>query len=498
MARAHEKNARKIVANVLALKGLYIKVGQTLSIMTNFLPEAITAGLEKLQDAVPPHPFQAVEARFVADFGKKPRELFASFDEKPIASASLAQVHVARLKDGTKLAVKLQYPDIDQVVRSDLKTLKRIFGIIDFIFPQYGIKQIYVEGARMILQELDYEIEGKNLETIRDHFVDSPQYVFPKIYWELTTKKVLTASFIDGIKVSHVDELKKASIDPHEVAVSLIHFYCKQIFIDGVYHADPHPGNIIIVPGFKIAMVDYGATAHVPPHMKEGMILFVEGLIKKDTRMISQAMRQMGFIAREENEETFDKIVDYFYGKIKAVKIDDFRKINIAEFQHLNDLLELKKMDISLRELTTTFHVPQDWVMLERTLILMMGLVAHLDPQLNPINTIIPYVEEFVLGKDKKVADLMIQMTKEVMLSYINLPNEILKTLKKLQEGKIVITDKGAVASGEKISAAVNRLTYALLTIAGVGGGYFLENQKIQWAGGFFGILLLVNLLRRK
>lgn len=508
--RANEKTSAKIVKNILALKGLYIKIGQTLSIMTNFLPPSLTKGLEQLQDAVPPHPYDDVEARFLEDFQKKPLELFATFEKTPIAAASLGQVHVATLTDGTKLAVKLQYPEIDEVVKSDLKTIRKIFHTLDFFFPHYGLKGVYAECAKMILMELDYEVEGKNLEKIRENFKEKPEYVFPKIFWEYSSKKILTAEFMEGVKVTNVDKIREMGIKPHDVAVSLIHSYCKQIFIDGVYHADPHPGNIIVQSTAvlgppKIAMIDFGATATISPQMKSGITRFVEGLIKKDTPMLSNAMKEMGFIAKGEKDEAFDRIVDYFYGKIRGVKIDDFRHINITNFQNLGDIFELKKMDISFRDLTSTFHVPKDWILLERAMLLMMGLVSHLDPHLNPVDIVIPYVEEFVLGREKNLADLLLESSKELLISYIKLPDEINKTLKKLQDGKIVLQVKHHRENAEKIYRGIHQLIYTMLLMFTGSLGYLfydrgdeLWQNRMMVASGAILFILVVSLLKNR
>ncbi len=472
----HHWASRTIIASILKLKGLYIKIGQTLSIMTNFLPQEFREGLEKLQDAVPPHPYAEVEKRFLNDFGKTPLELFHSFDQTPIASASLGQVHVASLDDGTKLAVKLQYPDIDRIAHQDLKTIKRIFGVIDFVFPRYGFKAVYAECARMVLEELDFISEGKNLEKIRNNFKDQRAYHFPKVFWEYSSAKILTVEFVEGIKVSHIDELKKKKIDPHEIAVSFIHAYCKMIFVDGVFHADPHPGNILIMSDklgasdrsdslFRIALVDFGATASLPSAMKEGIIRFAEGLIKKDTRLLSSSIKQMGFVAREDNEEAIERIVEYFYSKIKGIKIDDFRQIKLTQFQHLDDLFELRKMDISLKELMSSFHVPKDWILLERALILAFGVVTHLDPQLNPVDIVLPYVEKFVLGDERNLTDMILLGTKELFLSYINMPHQLQRTLTKLEQGKIVLVDKSREAQTQKIYRGIHQIIYTCLLI---------------------------------
>ncbi len=495
-SRTHQKASQDIINNILKLKGIYIKIGQTLSIMTNFLPKEFTEGLERLQDDVPPHPYAAVEARFIAEFGKKPEEIFDTFDQTPIASASLAQVHAARLKDGTKLAIKLQYPDIDVLVKKDLKTIKRIFGIIDLVLPGYGFTTIYRESSKMVTEELDFIREGKNLERITANFKGQNNFHFPKIHWDYCTSKIMAVEFIEGIKISNLEALKSAGINPHDLAVSLIHAYCKQIFIDGVYHADPHPGNILVIPkpslahspssptgegqkeeNFQIALLDFGATGEVTQEIRNGMLLFVEGLIKKDTRTLSAGMKQMGFIVREEGEESFDKIVEYFYSKIKAIKIEDFREIKIANFQHLDDILELKKMDVSFRDLTKAFHVPKDWVLLERALILTFGLVTHLDPQLNPVDIVLPYVEKFVLGKDKTITDMILVGTKELLISYINLPSEITKTIRKLEEGKIFVTDKSRQEQTEKTTRAVRQICLTLLVIASGTFSYLLQKD---------------------
>lgn len=504
-ARAHEKTSRTIVDNILKLKGLYIKIGQTLSIMTNFLPESFRVNLEQLQDSVPPHPYEEIEERFIQDFQKTPEELYQSFNKEPLASASLAQVHQAISKDGKKLAVKLQYPNIDQLIKADLKAIKKIFGWLNFIFPDYGLKEVYEESSKMILDELDYKLEADSLEKLQSHFQEQTEYVFPRVYRELSSHKVLTMEFVEGHKISNLEGLQKAQIDSHDIAVKLIHFYCKQIFVEGFYHADPHPGNILIQAGTppKIAMLDYGATAQISPSMREGITAFVEGLIKKDTKHITMAMRQMGFVARDDNEETIDKIVEYFYSKIRGIKIDNLKEIDISQFQSLDDLFELKKMDISFRELTTSFHVPKDWILLERTLLILMGLITHLDPKLNPLDIIIPYVENFVLGEDKTVADLILESSKELLLSYIQLPAELQKTMKKLNEGQIKFRVKDDKKNSAATVAAINRLIYTLLLISSIALHLFFKNQNLdhyaqvsQYVSLAFGLLLIINFIK--
>lgn len=473
LKKAHLYASRQIIATLIQLKGLYIKIGQTLSIMTNFLPADLTAGLELLQDDVPAHPYSEVEKRFLADFKKSPRELFKEFDEIPLASASLAQVHRAELHTGEIVAIKFQYPNIDTLVKKDLKTIRRIFNLIDFFFPSYGFSEIYKECEAMILRELDFTQEAEAISKMAKNFADVPSFYFTKTYPEYSTSRILTLEYIDGIKMSDLASLQNAGINQHDLAVTFIHGACKQIFTDGFYHADPHPGNLLVVPSknpndavpYKIVLLDFGATGHLTPAIREGLTHFIEGLIAKDTKLLSNAMKEMGFIAREDSEETFQKVVDYFYEKIRSVQVEDFSKLNIGDFQHLNDLFELKKMDISLKELTTLFHVPREWILLERALLLTMGLVARLDPQMNPVDIVVPYVEKNILGGEKTIATMMMQSTKEMLNTSVHLPAQLARLIKKIEDGKITITDKSREKSAMMIARMIRHLSLTFLLI---------------------------------
>ena len=462
--RAHEKTAKQIIQALLQLRGLYIKIGQTLSAMSNVFPDKLTQGLEMLQDKVPPHAFEEVNERFLHDFSKASEELFEKIDPEPIASASLGQVHVAYHKNGEKLAVKLQYPNVENIVQRDLKTIKNIFGLIHFIFPGYNLKAVIEECAQIIVKELDYENEAKNIELISNNFKDATNVVFPKVYHDLSSEKVLTLSFIEGTKITHAEKLKDYPVDQSQIAIDLIHLYCKQVFVDGIFHADPHPGNIVITPEGKIAMLDFGAVATVSPQMRQGLTMFVEGLIKKDSRVLSQAVKLMGFISKKNDEETLDKVVEYFYSKISGIKIDSFKNLDVTQFQNLNDLIELKKMDISIADLTSLFVVPRDWIMLERAIILMTGLTAHLDETLNPVEIVVPYVEKFLLGDDnKRLADILLSTSKDIIISYVNLPDDVRKLSNKLRTDGLKVNNTALKKEISSLRRGLKMIATAIL-----------------------------------
>jgi len=506
--QCHFKNARRIEKTITELKGLFIKVGQTLSIMTNFLPEPLTRGLEGLQDQVPPHDYEAIQQRFVHEFGKKPEDLFQDFEPIPIASASLGQVHRARLPDGTLVAVKVQYPEIDKIVEVDLKVMKRIFGLLHFFFPGYGMREVYAEIADMVRKELDYKYEGKNLEILRENFKGETDFLFPDVFWDYSTAKVLTLRFMEGIKITDAEQLEAKGVDLRALAEMLIRGYCKQIFIDGVYHADPHPGNLMVRVepdgSFRIILVDFGAIAQISETMREGISQFAEGLIKKDTRLLANSLRRMGFVAREDEEEAFDTLVEYFYSKLSSLKIENFKKLDVSQFHNIEDIIELKKLNISFRDLMNSFHVPRDWVLLERTLLLALGLTTHLDPQLNPIEIVLPYAEKFVL-KDRSLKDVVLSVSKDVLLSYLMLPHEIQKTLKTLNRGTLELRTPDVQAQTVRFYTLGHQGIYAFLGVTSLSLGHWLRLQGSSdlatyhyYGAAFFGGVLLLSFVKNK
>ncbi|MFI5290599.1 MAG: ABC1 kinase family protein, partial [Polyangia bacterium] len=263
------RNARRIHRTISRLQGLFIKVGQLISIMTNFLPEEFRAELEGLQDQVPPRPYADIERRLREELGKPPGELFVELEERPVASASIGQVHRARLPSGEAVAVKVQYPDIEEIVRIDLRALKRIFRVISWFVPYKGLDGIYREIRDMILTELDFHAEADNVEKIAAHFLGRRDVAFPAVRRELSTGRVLTTDWIDGVKVSDRTRLVALGVDRGALARKVVTAYCQQIFTDGVYHADPHPGNLMVkrAPSGEVTVVfiDFGAVAEVSP-----------------------------------------------------------------------------------------------------------------------------------------------------------------------------------------------------------------------------------------
>ncbi len=501
LEEANRRNARRIYRAILELQGLYIKVGQLISIMTNFLPGAFREELEGLQDRVPARPYTDIEQRIREEFdGRTPKDLFEEFDETPIASASIGQVHVARISGGKKVAVKVQYPNIGRVVRTDLKTLRRIMAIVQRFIPYQGLDNVYREIRAIVLQELDFNGEAENLENISGQFVDQPNVHFPEVVHQFTTRRVLTTHFMEGVKINAREDLERMKIDRTKLARLVIEAYCQQIFHHGRYHADPHPGNILVEEGPVITFLDFGAVAEVSEKMRHGMLNFLQGAINRDTSKITAALREMGFIAHKSDPKVYDRVVEYFHTRFhEEVKLESFnlKDIKLDPSKGIENLTDLRQMDISLRDMTANFHVPKEWIMLERTILLLMGLCTDLDPNLNPMDVLRPHIEEFVLGKDGDWSKFVLDTARDVGMSALSLPQDVRKFTTRSLQGDLEFSVKGISKSSELQYELGHQLIFTALTISCFYFALEMDSRQMEHGtlgflglSGIFGLLL--------
>jgi ubiquinone biosynthesis protein len=528
----HLRNARRIERVICELQGLFIKVGQLISIMSNFLPEEFRRELERLQDSVPPRRFSDIEERIREELGKPPDELFAQFERRPIASASIGQVHLARLHDGAKVAVKVQYPDIEVIVKRDLRTLQRIFHIVEWFIPYQGLDELYREIRSIVMDELDYRAEASNVTRISANFVDRKDVAFPRVVEQMSTARVLVTHFEPGVKITDHAAVKKLGVDRGHLARQVVEIYCQQIFTDGVYHADPHPGNLLVrpradaeaggAPGASttsgteptIVFLDFGAVAEISPNVRAGIAELIQGALVRDTHRIVLAMKQMGFVARGANERVFEQVVEYFHDKFQEnISLDslNLKDIKLDPQKSLESIADLRKMDISLRELSQNFHVPKDIIVLERTLLLLMGLCTELDPTLNPMTVIRPYLERFVLGDEGDWSQLLVETSKDLAMSVAALPAEVRKFMRAAHSGELQLKFKNLEAPAQLMYRLGHQLIFVAIGVAGAGIAVVLEGRGDDeravwgwWTARIAGVLLAWswwtsrNLLRRR
>jgi ubiquinone biosynthesis protein len=509
----HRKNARRILAAIEDLQGLFIKIGQLISVMANLLPEAFRKELETLQDSVPPRPFAEVELRVREELGgRAPQEVFAEFDPQPVASASIGQVHVARLRTGEKVAVKIQYPDIEAIVATDLRALRRIMGVVSWLLPDWGWKAIHAEIQKMVLAELDYRQEAAAMAEIGRNFAGRSDVLVPRVIAEYSTGRVLTTQWIDGLKVGDIAAITAAGIDRTQAGRLCVEAYCKQIFVDGVYHADPHPGNLLLVPhpgaSPTLVFLDFGATARISPGMRKGIVAFLQGAVTRDVGRIVNAMKEMGFISRHADHEVFDRVIQHFYEHFRShMRFQQFSTGTLSAGLDLRGqiatLLDLRQLDVSLSDLRDAFHVPREWVLLERTLLLLLGTCTTLAPELNPAEVIQPYVDRFILGERKEWSETVLETAREATLTALALPSELGRFLNIASRGDIEVRIQRFDASVEGVYALGHQLLWGFLgavsycvSMVYQGRGQSFEQRVAEALSGLLFVFLLGSLWR--
>lgn len=470
VALVHQRNARRVYATIVRLQGLFIKVGQLLSIMANFLPDEFRAELEALQDDVPERPFTEIEERLQSELGDR-MSMIGSLEREPVASASLGQVHAATLADGRRVCVKVQHRAIDRIVVMDLATIRRIMTIVQWFVPVQGLDAYYHQIKQLLAQELDFALEADNIERIARNFSQDESVVFARPVRELSTKRILTTSFVEGVKLSDVSALDALGIDKREVARRLVRLYCQMIFVDGVYHADPHPGNLLVQRNGKIVLLDFGAVAELSPQMREGITEFLEGVLRRDTDRLVKSMRKMGFISHYADNLLSEKIIEYFHRRFQEeVRLESFnlKDVRIDPQKGLANLLDLRRMNIGLRELSGAFHIPKEWVLLERTLLLVYGCCALLDPELNPVAIIQPYLSQYVLGS-RDFAQIAMESIRDMAMSAMTLPEDMRRYLTRANRGELEVQVRGIREGARVVYTAGRQLIY---TAVGMFAGY--------------------------
>lgn len=394
--RVDQKNARRLLRGMLKLRGVFIKLGQVLSIMGGFLPRVYGKELEQLQDAVPPHPFSDLEAALHHSFGKGSGDLYASIDHEPLAAASLGQVHIARLHDGRKVAVKFLYPNIRGVIAVDMRVLSLAIRVYRWLVPVAKIERVHEQLVDMLQRETDYEHEAACMRRMKQNFAGDPGLAFPEPVAELSTRDVLTMTFMEGFKITKKDVLTAAGVPARDVATRLVQAFYKMLFVDRFFHADPHPGNFLIHPddkgGFDLVILDFGAVCVARDPLIDGMIEIVQGYFTQDDAAVLRGFRRMGFVAEGGNEALLERTVKSYFGKL--LKIGDRRPATLlkSKQQDLEKLVDPEVERGELQDLMRSVEYPEDWFYVERACVLMFWLAAQIDPTLDTMEVGFPYV----------------------------------------------------------------------------------------------------------
>ena len=399
----HRRNARRMYRGFVRLRGVYIKLGQILSIMGSFLPRAYGEELEGLQDEVPAQPYETIARSFQRAFGRPPTEAFASFSRKPIAAASLGQVHEARSQSGERLAVKLLYPNIATIIKVDLRVLGWALRVYRMFVPVKQLERVHQQLEDLLARETDLSHEAHCLERMARNFVDDQDVIFPTVHHEYTSKTVLTMSFMEGVKITRIEALSELALEPRAVATKLVQVFYRQIFIDRFFHADPHPGNFFVQRSPegrpRIVMLDLGSASEVKDNLADGMLQVLSGLMSRNDDLLLRGIETMGFVAADGDRALLERTVRKYFEKLLNLNITDFGKIDPKVAEQLSDP-DMKRDE--LRELMKSIAYPDGWFYVERAAVIMFGLSATLAPKLNGVKVGFPYITQFIMEKNAK------------------------------------------------------------------------------------------------
>jgi ubiquinone biosynthesis protein len=396
LERAHLRNAKRLATGFARLRGVFIKMGQVLSVVGTFLPAAFGEALETLQDQVPPRPFSEIEGRLREAFGDDALTRFGSFDRQALAAASLAQVHRATTRDGRAIAVKVLYPGIEVLIRRDLAVLRSLLPVIKWVVKVGRVERVFEELSAMLARETDYRHERANMARIRAIFSAREDVIVPELIEELTSGGVLSMSFEAGLKINDFDGEREQGIDSEAVAKLLVECYFTMLLEHRVFHADPHPGNFLVRPGPKLVILDYGAVEHLTPALSKGMKVVILGAITRNDDQILAGLEEMGFIAAGGDRELLKQVGREYLKVLGSVKIEDFSKLDRQTVEKLSGYQQIRGR---LRAVMKSVEYPEGYFYVERTLALLFGLVAQLSPKLGLPGLVMPHASKmFMMG----------------------------------------------------------------------------------------------------
>jgi predicted unusual protein kinase regulating ubiquinone biosynthesis (AarF/ABC1/UbiB family) len=480
------------------LGGVWIKVGQFLSARLDVLPDSITNELANLQDEVAPEPFGSMRLEIERSFGSTVESSFAWFDEAPLASASLGQVHRARLQEGDHVVVKVQRPHIRDLINVDLTSLRRVLGWLKRYRPisrRVDLDALFVEFSQTLWEEVDYVKEAENARRFAEIFAGDPGVRIPDVYDSLTTESVLTLEDVYYIKITDFTAIDGAGLDRKVVADRLFRTYLKQIFVEGFFHADPHPGNLFVEPleegDWRLIFVDFGMVGHVTPDMKQGLQDLVIAIGIRDLDRLMQAYQTMGVLLPGADLERIRLAEATMLERIWGKSMSELIRTHPEEMRRFaNEFRDL------LYEMP--FQLPSDLLFLGRCVSILSGMCTGLDPDFNVFKGLQPFAEELVAEEGDIWFSELLKVLVEQGRSLVSLPSRLDAALIRIERGELTIIARADPELGDQLKSltqAVQRLVgagmFAALLIA---GSLLYTNGSLIEGGISFGLAIFTLL----
>lgn len=482
--------ARRYRRLAIRYGGVLIKLGQFLSIRVDVLPLEVLQELADLQDEVPPEASADIRQVIAEEFGRPLEEVFAWFAAEPLAAASLAQVHRARLAaadDGPEVVVKVQRPRIEMLVETDLAALHlavRWLGWYRPIAARVDLDRLYAEFASTTRRELDFIQEGRNCEQFAANFAADAGIYIAKVYWETTTRRVLTLENVAGIKITDLAAIEAAGIRRSEVARRLYDAYLQQIFVHHFVHADPHPGNLFLRPlepdgtapadsprPFKIVFVDFGMVAVIPAALWAALREYVIALAMRDAHGVVQAYVHAGVLLPGADLKRLEEVHETLFKRIGEVRMGQLREVAFAQAEYL--LREYRDLIFEM-----PFQFPTDLLFAVRAVAILSGLATTLDPDFDPWAATLPFAER--LAMDELTRDWRGNLERAVgwLRLLVRLPGRLDRLLAQAERGTLTIQSSLApdhARALRRIERALERLSWMVVAVGLAATGALLR-----------------------
>ena len=485
-------------ALAIGMGGVMIKVGQFLSSRLDVLPNEITTELSGLQDEVPPEDFEAIRAEAEEELGAKLEERFAKFDEVPMAAASLGQVHRARLcvPDDEKplfcdVVVKIQRPHIDQLIEVDLSAIRQVGRWLMRYRPiaqRVNVPALVEEFANTVHEEIDYLAEGKNAETFAEYFKNNPGVHVPRVVWSHTTRRILTLEDVFAIKITDYQAISAAGIDRAEVAIRLLDTYLKQIFEDGFFHADPHPGNLFVTPTqsgdgekrpeWQLTFIDFGMVGHMPESLRQGLRELIIGVGTRDSARMVRAYQTLHILLPSANVQALEQaqaqLFDIFWGR----SMTDLRDVDHRQMMQFAE--RFRGLLLSM-----PFQLPQNLLNLGRAVAILSGMCSGLDPQFNLWNQIVPYATQLLSADgDNSTLGLILDQVGKLAKVLIALPTQAQRVFAQIERGDLHVQMPQVSRQITHLERAITRMAGSMIFAALLLGSVLLYNANHTLVAG--------------
>ena len=480
-----KSSAKRLRLALEELGPTFIKFGQLLSVRADILPPDFIHELSKLQDEVAPLPFEAIKSVVEEELKFPIETLFSSFDRKPIASASLAQVYRAITKEGDKVVVKIQRPNVKEIIYTDLAIMETIASWIEREIREtreYEPLEKVKEIGKNLKSELNFINEGRAVDRFRTNFKDDESILIPKMYWNLSTSKALTLEYIEHIKITDIDLLEKAGLSRKELTQRGVDFIFRQVFEHGFFHADPHPGNVLVTIDGKIVLLDFGLTGRLDDEMIDRLSQLMIAGVNKDVDKIIDVFIKLGVVEEERNTRELKSDLRIFIDKYYEVSL---ARIEVREI--IDDTFEISRK--------YGLNFPRDLILLAKALSTVEGIAHQLDPEFDIIEHLKPFVKKLVEKRysPKRLLKVVSEILAEYSILFKNLPGDLVLILRKIREGRLQVEfqHKGLENLISQAERSANRLSFSLIIAALiVGSSLIMQTSKGPLLFGFpiFGI----------